>query len=117
MLDNLKNLAGLMGQAGDMKKKMEQIQDELSRKTVEGESGAGAVRVEMNGKFEVIAVHLDRPLLQTLAGAGDETDQTMIEELIAGAFNAAHDKAQHLARDEMLKLTGGMNVAGLDQIT
>ena len=116
MLDNLKNLAGLMGQAKQLQEKADQMKAELARHTVEADAGAGAVRVVMNGKFEVVRVHLDRTLLATLAGAGNEADQTMVEELIAAAVNAAVAKTQALIRSELSKLTGGLNIPGLEKM-
>ena len=119
MFDNLKNIAALMGQARQMREHMEQLQKELAQKTVEADSGAGAVRVVMNGRFQVLSIHLDRPLLATLTGStGDainEADQRMIEDLIVAAVNAAMTKAQELAGQEIHRLTG-MNLPGLEKL-
>ena len=112
-LKNLKNLAGLMGNAQELREKFEQLQTELAVKTVEADAGAGAVRVVVNGKLEVLRIHLDQPLLKTLVGDGEEADVQMIEDLTAAAVNAGMKKAQALMRDEMTKLTGGMNIPGL----
>jgi hypothetical protein len=119
MFDNLKNLADLVGQAKQMRAKFEQLQAELARKTVEADSGAGAVRVVMNGKFEVVSVKLDQPLLATLAGSGPDADRQMIEDLIAAAFNAALAKAQEMARDETVRALGTLNlpnIPGMDKL-
>ncbi len=116
MFENIKNMAGLMGQAGEIKEKMQQVQDSLARKTVEGESGAGAVIVTMNGKFEIIGIAFDRPLIATLAGDGSEADQQMIEDLTVAACTAAHQKAQKLIAEEMSQVTGGLNIPGLDKM-
>ena len=116
MFDNLKNLAGLMGQAGQIKEKFEQLQAQLGQKTAEAEAGAGAVRVVMNGRFEVLAVRLDPTMIAKLAGAGADADRQMVEELIAAAVNAAVLKVQELIKDEMASLTGGMNIPGLDKL-
>ncbi len=113
MFDNLKNLAGLMGQAKELRAKMEELQNQLAKMEVEGEAGAGAVRVRMNGKFEVLEVTVDRPLVATLAGTGTEADAAMVGELIASAVNAAFQKAQALARDEMMRVTGLGGMGGL----
>ncbi len=113
-LKNLKSLASLMGNARELREKFEQLQAELSRKTVEAEAGAGAVRVVVNGRFEVVRVHLERPLLQTLAGEGPDADTQMIEDLIAAATNAGIKKAQELARQEVAKITGGLSLPGLN---
>jgi nucleoid-associated protein EbfC len=95
---------------------MERMQNELARKTVEADSGAGAVRVVMNGRLEVVSVKLDRPLLAVLAGEGQDADQQMIEDLIAAAVNAALQKAQLLVREEMGRLTGDLNLPGMDKL-
>lgn len=119
MFDNLKNMANLMSQAKEMRAKMEQAQAELSRKTVEADAGAGAVRVTMNGKMEVISVRIDKAMIATLAGSGADADQAMVEDLLTAAFNAALVKAQELIKEEMSKVTGGLNlgaIPGLDKL-
>lgn len=121
MFDNLKNMGAMMAQVREMKQKMAQAQAELASKAVEGESGAGLVRVRMNGKFEVLSVKLDQRMLASLVTpdankqvAAD--DQKMIEDLVAAAFNSALQKAQELAAEEMSKVTGGLNLPGLDKL-
>ena len=120
MFDNLKNMAGMMGQMRQMRQQMEQMQQDLARKTVEADSGAGAVRVVMNGRFQVLSIHLDQPLLATLTGSGEssseESDNRMIEDLIVAAMNAALAKAQEMVAQEMQRLTGGLNLPGLDKL-
>lgn len=115
-MKNLKQLAGLMGNMGDLKEKFEQAQAELAKKTVEADAGAGAVRVTANGKLEIMRVEVDRAMVASLAGQGDEADKEMIEELIASAANAALQKAQQLIKDEMGKAAGGLNLPGMDQL-
>lgn len=107
---NMKQLAGMLGNLGDMREKAQQMQEQLARQTVEAEAGAGAVRVEMSGTFEVRNVQLDPVMISVLAGEGEDDDRQMIEELLVSAFNAAMEKAQALVRDETMKLTGGMQL-------
>lgn len=116
MFDNLKNLAGALGQAKQLREKYQQLLEELERRTVEGEAGAGAVRVVVNGKFEVLRVHLDRPLLRSLTGAGDDADDELIEDLIAASVNAALAKARELVQQQMSQLTGGLNIPGMESL-
>ncbi len=113
-LKNLKGLAGLMDNAGEIREKMQQMQEELGRLTAEADAGAGAVRVVVNGKMQVLKVDLDRAMLSSLAGEGPDTDKQMIEELITSATNEALTRAQELVRQEMTKLTGGMDLPGMD---
>ncbi len=113
-LKQLKSLAGLMGNAGQMREKMEKLQAELARLTAEADAGAGAVRVVVNGKMHVLSVRLDPAMIVVLAGQGADTDRAMIEELITSATNEALDRAKELVRQEMAKLTDGLNLPGLD---
>ncbi len=113
-MKNLKNLAGLLGNAGEMRGKMQRMQEELAHITAEADAGAGAVRVVVNGKMQVMNVELDRGMIVALAGEGSDADKQMIEELIVSATNEALRRAQELVRQEMAKLTGGMDLPGLD---
>lgn len=112
-LKNMKDLAGLMGNLGGLKEKMEQAQAELATKTVEAESGAGAVRIKMNGKFEVLDVTIDPTMVSVLAGTGTDADRDMVEELITSAMNAAILKVQELLKETLGEATGGLNLPGL----
>jgi len=115
MFGNMKNLASLMSQAGELKERFANLQEELAKKQVDGEAGAGAVRVRMNCKFEVIEVKLDPAMIATLAGGSTaEPDRELVEQLIAGAFNDAVAQAQSVAKDEISKASGGLNLPGLD---
>lgn len=115
-MKNLKQLAGLMGNAGELKAKFEAMQVELERKTVEADAGAGAVRVTVNGQLRVVAVHLDPAMTTALVGEGADADKGMVEELIVSATNAAMAKAQLMIKDEMASITGGLNLPGMDQL-
>lgn len=113
MFENFKNLAAMMGQAKQIRQKMEELQARLAERTVEGDAGAGAVRVTVNGKLEVLRVAVDRPLVAALAGQGSDADQAMVEELIAAACNAALTKAREMMQEELREMTGGMNLPGM----
>ncbi len=112
-LKNFKQLAGLMGNLGDIREKIDRVQAELGNKTVEADSGAGAVRVTMNGRFEVLAVQVDPAMVSVLAGVGTDADRAMVEELIASAMNAAVLKAQELLKQTIGEAAGGMGLPGL----
>lgn len=111
-LKNIKDLAGLMGNLGGLKEKMEQAQAELATKTVEAEAGAGAVRITMNGKFEVTDVAIDPVMITALAGTGTDADREMVEELISSAMNAALVKVQEMIKESLGEATGGLNLPG-----
>jgi hypothetical protein len=116
MFDNLKNLAGIMGQAKELSQKFEKLQEQLAGMTVEADAGAGAVSVTATGRLQIVSVRIDPAMLGTLVGEGSDADRQMVEDLIAAATNAALEKAQALAKQEMSKLTGGLNLPGLDKL-
>jgi DNA-binding YbaB/EbfC family protein len=93
-------LAGLMQQAQKMQENMKRLQDELASIEVEGQSGAGMVKVTMTCKNQVRRVQIDPSLV------GDDKD--MLEDLVAAAFNAASRKAEETSQERLGKLTAGM---------
>ena len=117
MFDNFKNMASMLGQAKQLKENLEKVQAELAKKTAEGEAGAGAVRAVVNGKHELVSLRLDKTMLASLVGDGNDADLEMIEELIVAAINSASAKMRDVVQADMAEITGGMNLPGLDQIT
>ncbi len=115
-LKNLKQLTGLLGNMGDLREKFERMQEELKTRTVDAEAGAGAVRVTVNGKMELVELRIDPAMVATLAGTGSDADRAMVEELIASAVNAAMAKAQDMLKASFAEMAGGMNLPGMDQL-
>jgi len=101
----MKNLAGLMKQAGEMQKKMEDMQATLEAMSVEGESGAGMVRVTLSGKGDLRAVAVDPKLI-------DPAEVEMMTDLIVAAHADAKRKLETIAAEEMSKVTGGLSLPG-----
>jgi DNA-binding YbaB/EbfC family protein len=93
-------LAGLMKQAQAMQENMKKAQDQLALIEVEGESGAGLVKVVMTCKNAVKRVTIDPSVLAD--------DKDMLEDLVAAAFNDAVRKAEATAAEKMSGLTAGM---------
>jgi len=93
-------LAGLMKQAQAMQDNLKRAQEELATIEVEGESGAGLVKVTMTCKHDVRRVAIDPSLLAE--------DKDMLEDLVAAAFNDAIRRAEAVSTDKMGKLTAGM---------
>ncbi len=93
-------LAGLMKQAQQMQDNLKRAQDELALMDVEGQSGAGLVKVTMSCKHDVKRVVIDKSLLAD--------DQDMLEDLVAAAFNDAIRRAEEVSQAKMGKLTAGM---------
>jgi nucleoid-associated protein EbfC len=93
-------LAGLMKQAQAMQENMKRAQEELAQTEVEGQSGAGLVKVTMTCKHDVKRVAIDPSLLAD--------DKDMLEDLVAAAFNDAVRRAEEVSTAKMGKLTAGM---------
>ncbi len=116
-LKNLSQLAGMMGQAKDFQAKMERLQQDLPNMFVTGESGYGAVKVTINGKMEVTEIKIDPAMIGAYASGGGDYERKYVESLILIAMNEALNKAKALVQAEMSKLTGGMNIPGMDALT
>jgi nucleoid-associated protein EbfC len=93
-------LAGLMQQAQKMQDNMKRLQEELAQIEVEGQSGAGMVKITMTCKKQVKRVSIDPSLV------GDDRD--MLEDLVAAAFNDAVRRAEETEQQEMASVTSGM---------
>jgi len=93
-------LAGLMKQAQQMQDNLKRAQEELARTEVEGQAGAGMVKVVMTCRYDVKRVQIDPSLL------GEERD--MLEDLVAAAFNDAVRKVESTTQEKMSGLTMGM---------
>ena len=93
-------IAGLMQKAQKMQEDMKRLQDELATMEVEGQSGAGMVKVTMTCKHEVRRIAIDPSLV------GDDKD--MLEDLVAAAFNDAVRRAESVSQEKMSAITAGM---------
>ena len=95
-------IAGLMKQAQAMQDNMKKAQEQLASIEVEGQSGAGLVKVVMTCKSDVKRVTIDPSLLAD--------DKDMLEDLVAAAFNDAVRKAEALSAEKMSGMTSGMQL-------
>ncbi len=93
-------LAGLMKQAQQMQENMKNMQESLANIEVEGQSGAGLVKIVMTCKFGVKRVSIDPSLLAD--------DKDMLEDLIAAAMNDAVRRAEATSAEKMAAITAGM---------
>lgn len=97
---NKGQLAGLMKQAQAMQDNLKKAQEELAHIEVQGESGAGLVKVTMTCKHDVKRVEIDPSLLAD--------DKDLLEDLVAAAFNAAVRRAADVEQEKMGKLSAGL---------
>src|SRR3954452_23420686 len=95
-------LAGLMKQAQQMQDNMKKMQEQLASIEVEGQSGAGMVKVLMTCKYDVKRVSIDPSLV------GD--DKEMLEDLVAAAFNDAARRVEAKTAEKMSSVTAGLGL-------
>lgn len=100
---NKAGLGGLMKQAQQMQERMKKAQAELGNVEIEGESGAGMVKIVMNCHYGVKRVHIDDSLLA-------DNDKDMLEDLIAAAVNDAVRKVEATSQERMGQFTQGLNL-------
>ena len=99
----MKNLGGLMKQAAQMQTRMQEMQAKLESMEMDGEAGAGLVRVTLNGKGDLRKIHIDPKLL-------DPADTEMLEDLMVAAHRDAKTKIEAAMASEMEKITGGLQL-------
>ncbi len=95
-------LAGLMKQAQAMQENLKRAQEELARTEVEGQAGAGLVKVTMTCRHDVKRVAIDPSLLSE--------DKDMVEDLVAAAVNDAVRRVEATTQEKMAGLAGGMGM-------
>src|SRR5438046_6223982 len=98
------NLNKLMKQAQKMQEQMAKTHAELEKKTVEVSADGGKVRVTANGAGDVIAIKIDKEVV-------DPNDVEFLEEIVFGGVTQAVEQGKALAQSEMTKITGGLGLS------
>jgi DNA-binding YbaB/EbfC family protein len=93
-------IGNLMKQAQLVQENMKKLQGELAAMEIEGEAGAGLVRIVMTGRHEVRRVTIDPKL------PGDDRD--LLEDLVAAAINDAVRKIEAATQQRMAAATAGL---------
>ncbi len=111
MLDKLGQMAGLLRSLpnlGKLREETERFQQSLGRMTIEGDAGAGMVKVRVNGRMEMLACTLSEEAMKL-------NDRELLEDLIKAAVNQAIDKARQQVAEETAKMAAsmGLPVAGM----
>ncbi len=95
------NIAQLMQQAQKMQENMQRVQQELADMEITGNAGGGMVSVTLTGSKECRKVRIDPSIL---------SDQEMLEDLVAAAFNDASNKIDSESKSRMGSATAGMQL-------
>jgi DNA-binding YbaB/EbfC family protein len=92
----------LMRQAQQVQENVKRAQEEIARMEITGESGAGMVRVTLDGRHQARKVEINP--------AAMSEDKEFLEDLIAAAINDAAQKLESATQERMAKVTGGMGL-------
>lgn len=92
----------LMKQAQAMQEKMQSLQDDMAKREVEGQAGAGLVKIVMTGRHDVRSVTID-PSVMT-------EEKEVLEDLLAAAVNDAVRRIEEFNKATMGNLTAGLNL-------
>ncbi len=103
------DMNSIMQQAKQMQEKMAGIQEALKKKTATGSAGGGMVTVVVNGSNEIISISIEDAMISV-------DEKVMLQDLITAATNDALRKVKELGKEEMAKLTGGMNIPGVSNL-
>lgn len=100
------NIADMIGKVRNMQDDMKKMREELENTIVEGESGAGMVKVTMSGDNKLRKVEVDDSIM---------SDKTMMQDLIVAAVNNAFEKVQEKLNENMKNIQSGIpNIPGMD---
>jgi hypothetical protein len=101
-------ISEMMSQASHMQ---EEVQRKLELVTVEGTSGGGAVMATMNGKKQLLKIHIEPAAVVSLTGG--QPDVEMLEDLVVAAVNEAGRKADEAIQSSVQGMLGGLKLPGL----
>jgi DNA-binding YbaB/EbfC family protein len=107
MINPLK-ISEMLSQANQMQ---EEVQRKLAQTVVEGSAGGGAVTATMNGKKQLLKLHIDASAALSLSGG--QPDVEMLEDLVVSAVNDAGNKADEAIQSSMKGMLGGLKIPGL----
>jgi len=102
----MKGMGDMLRQAQMMQKKMQEIQEDMGKRTVEATAGGGMVTVVATGSQDIVSIAIDKTVV-------DPGDVEMLQDLVLAAVNDALKKAREMQQSEMAALTGGLKIPGM----
>ncbi len=97
-------LHGLLRQAQEMQKRLQELQQQAARERVEGSAGGGLVRVTATGGQEIVSIEIDPSVI-------DPDDPELLADLVTAACNDALRKGRHMMQAKMGAATGGLDLS------
>lgn len=109
MFGNMGDMMGMMGKMKDLQARMKEAQEQLGGITERAESGAGLVRVTINGNKKVVSLEIDNELIKP-------EDKEMLQDLLVAAINKAMESIEPKIKEHLQKSTEGLlpNIPGMD---
>ncbi len=103
------NIMDMMGKMKEVQSRMKDAQENLQQVVETGESGAGMVRVTVNGLKNVLKMEIDPDLIKP-------DDREMLQDLIVAATNKALQQVETKSREHLKQATEGLlpNIPGLN---
>jgi len=99
------DLGKMMKLAGEMKRRLPELQEKLAKAEYTAQAGGGAVSATVNGKLALVALRIDPKILA-------DADAQLLADRVKAAVSAAQDQATQAAAEAMRELTGGMDLPG-----
>ena len=96
------NFSDMLSKAKAMQERMKEVQDQIKKIEVEGESGGSLVKVVLSGDYELRSI--------TINDAAKKENQEIINDLIIAAYNNAKENLKKKSAEELSKVTGGLNL-------
>ena len=107
MFGSIGNITNLLKSAKDLQANMERMQEELARKRIDGDAGAGLVRAVVDGKGMLVDVKIDPKATE---------DVELLEDLVKSAICAAVQKAHEEMKQDLANVTGGIDLGNLGNL-
>lgn len=99
----MKDIMGMMKQVGQMQARLKEMQDELQKSEIEGQSGGGLVHVVVDGRGELKRVRIDPSLMKP-----EEVE--ILEDLVVAATADARGRVDQIMQSKMAEITGGLPI-------
>ena len=96
------NFSDMLSKAKAMQDKMKEVQEQIKKIEVEGESGGNLVKVILTGDYELKSI--------TISDKAKQEGQEIINDLIIAAYNNAKENLKKKSAEELSKITGGLNL-------
>ena len=100
------DLSSLMDVAKKLQGDVVEMQAAVERMECEASSGGGMVTAKVNGRYELVSLQIEKDVV-------DPNEVEMLQDLVVAAVTQAMAKMRDKAKEEMAKLTGGMNIPGM----